>query len=128
MLFSPFELGSLSLLLLQSLKGCCIDNAFSIIIIITVSMMHKQTKSLTHFFSLSKNIATTPIITINMAPLPLFSQGGMFHTTAFNGDISTWDVSSSISFVSGLGLMESRSCCCCRLLSSGHCLCFCCCP
>ena len=87
-----------------------------------------QTKSgLTPFLSLS-NIATTPIINNNTSPLLLLSQNGMFSgATAFNQEISDWDVSSGIYFVSGLGLWESLSCCCFHLLSwTAHCRCCCC--
>ena len=67
-----------------------------------------QTKSLTHFLSLSNIIATTPIINNNIAPLLLLSQNAMFsRAMTFNQDISGWDVGSGTNFVSGLGLWES---------------------
>ena len=88
----------------------------------------KTTKqSLTPFFCLS-NIATTPIIKNDIAPLCLLSQAQMFiGSQDFNQDISGWDVGSGTIFVSGMGLWESWSSRCFRLLSSAHCLC-CCCP
>ena len=79
-LFSSLELGSLSLLL-PSLKGCCIVHAFCIIIMLIVNI---KPKNLTPFFSLS-NIATTPIINNNVAPLLLLSQGLMIYgATSFD--------------------------------------------
>ena len=87
----------------------------------------KTTKqSLTPFFCLS-NIATTPIINNNIAPLLLLSQDFMFSgATAFNQDISNWNVGNGTSFVSGMGLWESWSSRCFRLMSSANCLCCCC--
>ena len=73
--------------------------------------MSKTTKqSLTPLFYLS-NIATPPVMKNN---IPL-SQSHMFYRTAFNQDISDWDVGSGTSFVSGIGLWESWSS---RLLAS----------
>ena len=94
--------------------------------ILLIHFKRNQTKS--HiFFCLSYIIATTPIINKNTAPLLLLSQSNMFFLAgAFNQDISEWEFSSSaIKFVSGLGLWESWSFCCFRLLSSAHCLCCC---
>ena len=83
-----------------------------------------QIKSLTQFLSLS-NIATTPIINNNVAPLFLLSQNSMFTgATAFNQeDTFKWDVSKGTNFVSGLGLWESWSSRCFRLLIWARCLC-----
>jgi len=68
---------------------------------------HHQTKSLTPFFCLSNIIATTPIMKNNIAPLLLLSQDYMFFgATAFNQDISDWNVGSGIYFVSGMGLWK----------------------
>ena len=68
---------------------------------------YHQTKSLTPFFCLS-NIATTPIMKNNTTLLRLLSQSDMFnYVTAFNLDISDWNVGSGTSFVSGMGLWES---------------------
>ena len=47
-------------------------------------------------------------------------------TTAFNQDISGWDVSSGTKFVSGMGQWESLSSCYFWILSSACCLFFCC--
>ena len=93
-----------------------------VIFYLFISKTTKQ--SLTPFFCLS-NIATTPIINNNIAPLLLLSQEGMFERTPFNQDISNWNVGNGTSFVSGMGLWESWSSCCFRLLSSAHCLCCC---
>ena len=54
------------------------------------------------------NILTTPIINNKLAKHILLSQRGMFDgAVAFNQDISNWDVSKGIEFVSGFmfGLM-----------------------
>ena len=67
-----------------------------------------QTKSLTPFFCMTNDIATTPIMNNHMTLLRLLSQGAMFEgATAFNQDISSWNVGSGISFVSVSGLLES---------------------
>ena len=89
----------------------------------------KTTKqSLTPFFSLS-NITTYPIINNHMVSLLLLSQISMFHSaTAFNQDISRWDVGSGTKFVGGAGLWESWSSRCLRVLSSAHGRCCCCRP
>ena len=69
---------------------------------------HQTKQSLTPFFCLSNIIATIPIINTNITPLLLLSQHSMFRgATAFNQDISDWNVSNGIEFVSGLGLWES---------------------
>ena len=91
--------------------------------------MSKTTKQgLTPFFWCSSNIiATTPNFNNNVAPLLMLSQNGMFYqASAFNADISTWNVSSGEYFVSGMvGLWKSWSSRCFHLLSSDHCLCCC---
>ena len=87
----------------------------------------KTTKqSLTRFFCLSNIIATTPIMNDNSTPPLLLSQAWMFsRATTFNQNISNWNVSSGTDFVSVMGLWESWSSCCFRLLSLAHCLCCC---
>jgi surface protein len=78
-----------------------------VIFYLFISKTTKQ--SLTPFFCLS-NIATTPIINNNTTLLRLLSQYYMFQgATAFNQDISSWDVSSGTLFVSGSGLWVSWS-------------------
>ena len=69
---------------------------------------------------MSNIIATAPIINNNTTLLLLLSQAYMFNgAKAFNQHISGWNIGSSgTNFVSDLGLWESLSSCCFRLLSS----------
>ena len=72
-----------------------------------------RTNSLTPFICFSNIIATVLVITYmdNARWLPLLPQDGMFDgASAFNQNISGWDVSSGVNFVSGFGLCESLFC------------------